>query len=108
MSLKVLAGAAGLAILIGLGVAACQHQDDDVPPADSCDGMAYAVPAVPVQGTKPSSSKKNLDKAPPPVRRQPRTTVSKRPASTPTVTATGTHRSGHRPHVDIDLDLDGC
>ncbi|MFF3654983.1 hypothetical protein [Streptomyces olivochromogenes] len=108
MSLRVLAGAAGLAILIGLGVAACQHQDDDVPPADSCDGIAYAVPAGPVQGTKPSSSKKNLDKAPAPVRRQPRTTVSKRPASIPTVTATVTHRPGHRPHGDIDLDLDGC
>jgi hypothetical protein len=107
MSPRVLAGAAALAILTGLGVAACQHQDDDTPPADNCNGIAYAAPDGPVQGTKPPSSK-NLDKAPAPVRRQPSTTATKRPVTTPTVTATVTHRPGHRPHVDIDLDLDGC
>ncbi|MFI9418005.1 hypothetical protein [Streptomyces werraensis] len=86
---RTLVGLAALAVVIGLGAAYCENHDQ-APAADPCSPAAYAVPAAP-QGTK--SSTRKADPAPAP--------ASKKPQPTPT------HR-GHRPHIDIDLELDGC
>ncbi|MFD0209186.1 hypothetical protein ACFVH9_08610 [Streptomyces hirsutus] len=88
MKTKTFAVAAALAIL--LAAACCQHQDDGSAPVESCDGIAYAAPAGPVERTKTPSSRKNPD---PPAR----ATKEPRPSAPPS----------RRP-VDIDLELDGC
>lgn len=103
-NLRALVGLAALAVVIGVGVAYCDNHDEAQAPADPCAGVAYAVPAGPVQATKTSSSK-NGDRSPARVSKEPR------PAATKAVVSPSpskSHRGGHRPHVDIDLDLDGC
>ncbi|MFI2434734.1 hypothetical protein [Streptomyces sp. NPDC018693] len=102
---RTIAGLAALAILLGLGVAYCGDRDQAQSPADPCAAVAYAVPAGPVQATKTSSSssRKNGDR--PPAR------VSKEPRRAATATAPPSpSASSHRPrnHIDLDLDLDGC
>lgn len=114
---RVLVGAAALAVLIGAGVAACQHQDDG-PPADPCTGVAYAIAAGPVEGTRSPDrsspmSRKNLDPPPrPQIRKDPPRPVTKTPTRQPLVTPSKAHtaHSHHQPHhdIDLDVDLDGC
>lgn len=124
-SAQVLVGAAALAVLIGAGVAACQHQDDGAS-ADPCTGVAYAIPAGPVEGTRSpgrssSMSRKNLDPPPrPQIRKDPPRSVTKTPTRQPVVPPhhqpavtppkAHTAHSHHQPHhdIDLDVDLDGC
>lgn len=109
-TIRLLVGAAALAVLLGIGVAACQNQDDG-PPADPCAGVAYAIPAGPIEGTKPSS-RKNLNPPSSRVRKDPpRAVVTKKatPRPVPSVSKSRTSH-GHHPHheIDLDVDLDGC
>ncbi|MGY3199809.1 hypothetical protein [Streptomyces sp. TE5632] len=99
---RLLAGAAALAVL--LGVAFCEHQDED-PPAPSCAAIAPAAQAGPTQRSGSSSRDKNTDRPPARFSKEPRPEAPvKRPAH-PSKSRTA---HGHRPHVDIDLELDGC
>ncbi|GGQ49592.1 hypothetical protein GCM10010250_21400 [Streptomyces althioticus] len=86
---RTLVGLAAVAVVIGLAAAHCENHDQ-APAADPCSPAAYALPAA-LHGTK--SSTRKTGPAPP--------HASKTPQPTPT-------HHGHRPHIDIDLELDGC
>ncbi|MDQ1018810.1 hypothetical protein [Streptomyces afghaniensis] len=98
---RALVGLAALAIVIGVGVAYCDNHDEAQAPADPCAGVAYAIPAGPVQATK-TASRKNGDRPPARASKEPR------PAATAAVTPPPNRSSSHRPRHEIDLDLDGC
>ncbi|MFF5968169.1 hypothetical protein ACFY64_31500 [Streptomyces collinus] len=113
---RALAGLAALAVVIGAGVAYCDNHGDDPVTTDPCVGAAYVLQAAPARATKNSSSK-NGDRPPANVHKAPSPAVTKstpkaaRPATTATArpsAATTTPGHRHRPHGDIDLDLDGC
>ncbi|WP_328434515.1 hypothetical protein [Streptomyces sp. NBC_00425] len=104
LSPRVLAAAAVLAVVVGVGVAYCDHQDDPAPPAtDACADVAYVTgggrprPPAPARPAprQPAHPPKSLRKAPPLAG-----------PSTPTVRPSRTGRPHHR--HDIELDLDGC
>ncbi|MGV9913432.1 hypothetical protein [Streptomyces tendae] len=108
-----LVGVAALAVLVGTGVAACQHRDDAPAPTDPCVGTAYVVQAASTKPTRNSTGSKNGDRPPADLRKPPRTAPLATASKTPRPTATGRassfpHGHGHPPHVDIDLELDGC
>lgn len=100
---RALVGLAALAILLGVGAAYCDHRGDGDAPADPCTGVAYALPAGPIQGTKTSSSSRKNGDTPPRVSKEPRPAATAAAKPSPSATS-------HRPrnHIDLDLDLDGC
>ncbi|MDX3345977.1 hypothetical protein PV387_23095 [Streptomyces sp. ME02-6987-2C] len=112
---KTLVAAAAVAVLVGTGVAACQHRDDVPVTTDPCVGTAFAAQAPPAKPTKSASGNKNGDRPPADLRKPPRAAPSATRSKAPRATANSRpstssplHGHGHLPHVDIDLELDGC
>ncbi|MFM9590782.1 hypothetical protein ACKI16_29770 [Streptomyces scabiei] len=109
MSVRLLTAAAALSILIGAGVAYCQHQEDGPsgPEPVDCVGVMWAAPP-PAPPRRPDFRK---DPGPPrrEARREPRgerrapTARTTRPA--PLASASPRARG---PRADIDVEFGGC
>ncbi|MEU7323327.1 hypothetical protein ABZ682_22670 [Streptomyces griseoviridis] len=100
-----LAGLGAAAILVGAVAAACQHQDGDPATTSACVDTAYAAPAAPTRAAKTGSF--SLDPPRARLSKTPRQATSAAVHESPWASAVArptVTKSGHGPHVDIDLD----
>lgn len=95
MHTKTLLGACALSIVLGLGLAYCQHQGQtEEDPTPTCDGVTYYLPAGFTVATKSSSTRKTTSPSAP--RADPKQPT---PIGSPTLGRTDN---------DLDFELDGC